>query len=161
MSALLRATLRRAFSPPLPVWVAAGVATVLALVSAWDAAQPTWHRLNADYRTYAAYSDSDRAKAASNAAGFAGDLFGFFSSSLEAGDRVYYQVPKSPYGTLDLHDTVAALGRFYLPAAVQVTDLDDATVVISYRADPRRLGRRFLSQRQNGPDISVSRLAFP
>jgi len=142
-------------------WVAAGVATTLALFSAWEATGPTWRRLNVDYRTYSAYSENQRLQAPSEAAGFRGDLFSFFSSYVREGDRVYYQVPRSTYGTHDLHDTVAALGRFYLAPAVEVTDVEDATVVISYDADPRSLDRRFLFRRQNGQRIFITRVAFP
>jgi hypothetical protein len=142
-------------------WVAAGVATAVALFSAWTSAGTTWRQLNADHRLFSAFSTDQRLYAPSWAAGFQGNLFTFFSSYLREGDRIYYQVPRSPYGTLDLHDTVAALGRFYLLPAVEVTDLEDATVVISYHANPALLHRRFLLQRQNGPRIFISRVANP
>ena len=146
---------------PRAHWVAAGVATLIALVSAWSATGTTWHRLNADYRAYSAYSDEERLLTPVVAAGFRGEVFNFFAAEVDDDDRIYFQVPRRPYGTLDLHDTVAALGRFFLAPAIQVTDLDDATVVISYEADPRSLGREFVSQRQNGPGIFVSRIAEP
>ena len=77
------------------------------------------------------------------------------------GDRIYYQVPRTPFGTLDLHDTVASLGRYTLLPAVEVTDLDDATVVLSYEADPATLHIPFLAQWQYGSGIAVSRVANP
>jgi hypothetical protein len=141
--------------------VLAGAVTCLALLSAWHSAAPTWRRLNADYRTYSAYSKPARAHAASEAAGFNGSLFDFLASHLRRGDRIYYQVPRTPYGTLDLHDTVAALGNFYLLPAVQVSDPEDATVVVSYDADPARLGRTFVSQLPFGPRIFLSRISQP
>jgi hypothetical protein len=157
----VRGSARINLSRPRATWVAAGVATVLALFSALASAETTWRALNADHRLYSAFSTEQRLYAPSWGAGFQGSLFVFFASFLRDGDRVYYQVPRDPYGTLDLHDTVAALGRFYLLPAVEVTDLNDATVVISYHADPSSLGRAFLAQRQNGPDIYISRLANP
>jgi hypothetical protein len=142
-------------------WVAAGVATVVALLSVWDSADSTWRRLADDRETYSAYSAGERLAAPANEAGFAGDVFERLALRVGRGDRVYYQVPRVRFGTLDLHDTVAALGRFYLLPAVEATDLDDATVVVSYDADPAGLGRRYLEQHQYGPGIFLSRLARP
>jgi hypothetical protein len=141
--------------------VAAGLVTVLALASVWHAAAPTWRKLNADYRAFSAYSELQRDGAASANAGFNPELFAALASSIDDDDRVYFQVPRRPYGTLDLHDTFAALGRYYLAPAVEVTDPDDATVVVSYEADPADLGREILLQRQLGPRIFVSRLESP
>ena len=157
----MRAIARTLVPSPGLALVLAGAVTCLALFSAWHSASPTWHRLNADYRTYSAYSKLQRTHAASEAAGFNGSFFDFLASHLGRGDRIYYQVPRTPYGTLDLHDTVAALGNFYLLPAVQVGDLEDATVVVSYDADPALLGRTFLSQLRFGPRISLSRIAQP
>jgi hypothetical protein len=141
--------------------VAAGLATALALLSVWHAAAPTWRRLNADHRTWAAFTDSARQEAAGVNAGFAGTFFETLASYVHADDRVYFQVPRRRYGTLDLHDTVAALGRYYLAPAVEVGDPADATVVVSYEADPRRIRSDWAFQRQLGPQIYVSRVSFP
>ena len=40
--------------------VLASVVTGVALLSVWHEARPTWHRLDSDYDTYAAYSASER-----------------------------------------------------------------------------------------------------
>jgi hypothetical protein len=141
--------------------VAAGLATAVALVSVWHAAAPTWRRLNADHRTWAAYSDTSRQEAASVNAGFAGTFFETLASYVAGDDRVYFQVPRRPYGTLDLHDTFAALGRYYLAPAVEVTDPADATVVVSYDSDPSRIRSEWAFQRQLGPRIYVSRVSYP
>ena len=141
--------------------MAAGLVTALALVSIWHAAAPTWRRLNDGHRTFAAYSDTARRQAASVNAGFAGTLWDQIASYVDRGDRVYYQVPSRPYGTLDLHDTVAALGRWYLAPAVETTDPADATVVISYEADPSALRSEWLLQRQLGDRIFFSRVRYP
>jgi hypothetical protein len=89
-----------------------------------------------------------------------GDLFAFASTNLVRGDRVYFQVPRTKYGTLDLHDTVASIGRFFFLPAVQVRSLDDATVVFSYEADPEALHRRFIRTMPLGSG-SLSRLSYP
>jgi hypothetical protein len=140
---------------------AAGVVTVVALASVWHAAAPTWRKLNADHATFAAYDDTARRQAASANAGFTGTLWDQLASYVHGGDRIYFQVPRRPYGTLDLHDTVAALGRWYLAPAVEVTDPAKATVVVSYEADPAELRPDWLVQRQLGERIFFSRARNP
>jgi hypothetical protein len=142
-------------------WAAAAIATVVACISVWAAAGTTWDELRAEYDVHAARSDESREFAPIEGAGFTGNLFVFFTSSIDGDDRFFLQAPRRPYGTLDLHDTLAALVRYFLLPAVQVTELDDATVVISYEADPARLGRQFFAQSRNGPQIYVSRLVNP
>jgi len=69
-------------------------------------------------------------------------------------------VPRRTYGLLDLHDTIAALGRYFFLPAVEVRSLDRATVVFSFDADPRVLGRRFVGQLRWGSSY-LSRLSYP
>jgi hypothetical protein len=145
----------------LIAWAAVAAATVLALVSVLQSSRVTWHRLGTDYRRFSALVPGQRESAASEAAGFPASLFDLLSLQLRPHDRIYFQIPHTPYGTLDLHDTLAALGRYYLLPAVEVTRLDRATVVVSYEADPGRLGRRFRSQIELGNSLRVSRLAEP
>jgi hypothetical protein len=130
-------------------------------VSIWHGAAPTWRLLNDEHREYASYSEQERRHAPAVQAGFRGSLFDQLDSYVEGGDRVYYQVPHRPYGTLDLHDTVASLGRHYLAPAIEVTDPADATVVVSYHADPSLIDLNWVLQRQLGPGIYVSRAYYP
>jgi hypothetical protein len=156
----LRAT-NGVLSSSRAAWAAAGVATLVALVSVWHGAAPTWRKLDEERREFASYSDEQRRDAAAVHAGFLGGVFTALRSDVGDGDRVYFQVPRRPYGTLDLHDTVAALGRFYLAPAVEVTDPADATVVVSFESDPAALGLRYLGQRRLSPEVVVSRTVLP
>ena len=143
--------------------VLASVVMGVALLSVWHEARPTWRSLDSGYDTYSAYSASGRRGAPITGAGFpavVGDLFGFVSSNLQRGDRVYFQVPRTKYGTLDLHDTIGELGRFFFLPAVEVDSVGDATVVFSYNADPGKLRRRFIGQLRFGSS-TLSRLAYP
>jgi hypothetical protein len=143
--------------------VLAGAVTGVALLSVWHQALPTWRHLDRGYDTYSAYTASQRRAAPITGAGFpavVGDLFRFVASNLQRGDRIYFQVPRTKYGTLDLHDTIGELGRFFFLPAVEVDSVDDATVVFSYNADPGKLGRRFVGQLHFGPG-TLSRIAQP
>ena len=79
------------------------------------------------------------------------------------GDRIYFQVKPSGFGRFfDLPSIVAAVGRFYLLPAVQVPDLREATVVLSYFADPSLLHIHFPIQSRAGlQPIFVSRIKTP
>jgi hypothetical protein len=143
--------------------VLASVVAGVALLSVWHEARPTWRELDSGYDRYSSYSPGDRQAAPITGAGFpavVGDLFTFASSNLQPGDRIYFQVPRTTYGLLDLHDTIAALGRYFFLPAVEVRSLDHATVVFSYEAAPRVLGRRFVGQLRWGSSY-LSRLAYP
>jgi hypothetical protein len=69
----------------------------------------------------------------------------------------------SGYGpNFDLPGIVEALGRFYFLPAVQTASLRDATVVVSYFADPSLLHVTFLTQVRAGlQPLWVSRISAP
>ena len=117
-------------------WVAAGLLTAVALASVWHAAAPTWRKLDADHEDVRGLLRHRAPPGRERERGLRRDALGHVGSYVHGNDRIYFQAPHRPYGTLDLHDTVAALGRWYLAPATEVTDPADATVVLSYEADP-------------------------
>jgi hypothetical protein len=133
---------------------------VAALWSAWHPFNHMRRLLEREGRSYAALTPTERRQAPVTTVGLNGGIFDFYADRLVRGDRVYFQVPRTPYGTLDLHDTVAALGRFFFLPAVEVRSLDDATVVFSYDANPSALHRRFVRTTPLG-SASLSRLSYP
>lgn len=151
---------RLAAYPSVTRSVLAAATGVVMLVSAWHGALPTWRQLDTRYDIYAGYTPLQRSEAPATKAGFVGDLFDVFSSHLARGDRIYFQVPRRRYGTLNLHDTFAALGRYFFLPAVEVAAPADATIVVSYHADPRRLGRPIVSEVDWG-DNHLARLSNP
>ena len=113
--------------------------------------QPVWRAASADYRTYAGYTGLQRRHAPIAGIPLPTDVFDFYAAHVRRGDRIYFQVVREPFGNyLDLPGIVAATGRFYLLPAVQVTDPRKATVVLSWRADPRRLHLRYATQARLG-----------
>ncbi len=61
-----------------------------------------------------------------------------------------------------LRVAVRMIGSFYLLPAVATDDLADATVVVSYHADPNTLPVRYVTQVSAGlQPISVSRIGAP
>jgi hypothetical protein len=139
------------------------VVTALALFSAWHSGGHVWNRLSTEQQQYAAYSDVQRAHAPIDHVGLPSDVFDFYRDRLVRGDRIYFDVAPGGYGQFfDLPGIVAALGQYYLLPAVQVSDLEHATVVLSYDTDPAKLGVHFPTQDRAGQQlIFVSRLRSP
>ena len=141
--------------------VAVAVAAAAMVASVWHEGGTTWRKLDRDYNQYAAYSPPQREQAPILGTGLDPDLFAFVASKLVPGDRVYFQVPRTSYGTLDLYDTVALIGRFAFLPAVEVEGVDDATVVFSYDSDPAQLHRTFIDEAHWSSSSGVSRLSYP
>jgi hypothetical protein len=146
----------------LPSIVVAAV-TVLAFLSAWHSGGHVWHRSDADYRAYAGYSEVDREHAVIDAVPLPSYVFDWYRSYVHRGDRIYFQVLESGFSQwADLPDVVSTVGRYYLLPAVAVDDLADATVVLSYQADPNTLDAHYLTQVRLGLEpIFVSRIEAP
>ena len=141
--------------------VVGAFAVVVALLSAAHSGGYVWRRLGEDRARYAAMTEAQRRHALVEQLGAPGDPFDFFAANVGRGDRVYYQVRPSGLGHfLDLPETVEAVGRYYLLPAVSAPDLQDATVVVTWEADPATLHLRFAEQHQAGVQrLFVSRIA--
>ena len=136
---------------------AAYVATVLALVSAWHSGRHVWHRIQDDRRVYSAYTPTDRENAPAVAVGLDGDIFAWYAQYVGAGDRFYVQVPAD-------HDPrlVRILAGYELLPGVEVDRPSQATVIVSYYADPDALGLHYLTEEQAGAQpLFVSRVSAP
>jgi hypothetical protein len=141
----------------------AALATAIALASAWHSGGHMWRSLENSYGQYAPYTEKQREHAAIEAMGLPGDIFDYYAQYLLRGDRVYFQSRTGGLGAfIDLPTAVTYAGRFYLLPARQATSLDDATVVVSFFADPALLHVRFLTQQRAGlQPIFVSRISLP
>jgi hypothetical protein len=143
--------------------VLAAIATVLALYSAWHSIGHERRIIAADRAGDTALTATARRQAPVNSFKMSGDVFDFFAHYLAKGDRVYFQVMPSGYTSeLDLPGAVEALGRFYFLPAVQTDNLSDATVVVSYYADPSLLHTKYITQvRACLQTLFVSRIRPP
>jgi hypothetical protein len=148
---------------PLVRTAVVAVTTALALLSIWHSGGHVWRRLRTDERTYAAYSSDQRRQAPANMGSLPGDVFDYYLARVHRGDRVYFLVMRSGFGRyFDLHDSIARVGLFYLLPATEVTDVRDATVVLTYYEDPAHLGIHYVTQSEAGQQpIYVSRILPP
>jgi hypothetical protein len=140
-----------------------GVATVVALASAWHSGGHVWRRLDDEQRAFAAYTPAQRRGAAISAIPLDPAVFDFYAQHLAPHDRIYFLTMPSGFGQFfTLPQIVAATGRFYLLPAVQLKKLSDATVVVTYDADPNNLPVHFITEAQAGQQaIYVARIRVP
>jgi hypothetical protein len=121
-----------------------------------------WHRLDLNYQAYKPYTPIERQHAPLAELELPGDVFDWYAKYVGRGDRVYYQVLPSGLGTMDLPTAVEFGGSFYLLPAATVSDPKQATVVVSFMADPKFLHLHFITQQRAGlQPIFVSRVRAP
>jgi hypothetical protein len=137
------------------------VGAILALASAAHSAGHVWSKLDNQRAQYASLTELQRRHAFVEQLGIPGDPFDFYAAYVGRGDRVFYQVKASGLGHfLDLPQSVAAVGRYYLLPAVYEPDLRRATVVVTWEDDPARLHVPFVDQQRSGvQQLFVSRIA--
>jgi hypothetical protein len=141
--------------------LAAAVTCVLAAGSAALRYDSIWDHLGEHRARDEALTEVEREKAQVTAIPLNPDVFEFWRAFLRPGDRVYFHVLESGFSTfVDLPTVVAAAGRFWLLPAIQVEDVADANVVVSWERDPAELGVRFAEQHRAGQQLFfVSRIA--
>ena len=90
----------------------AGVATAIALVSAWHSVGHIRRLLEAGVAHRLAPTTRGVERRIGGALGLDGQIFDFFAAYLQRGDRVYFQVMPSGYSPeFDLPGIIEALGR--------------------------------------------------
>jgi hypothetical protein len=88
------------------------------------------------------------------------DMFDYYRALIRPDDRFYVQVTNAPFGLADKETVVRTIARYYLAPAVEVERPEEATVVLSYDADPGLLPLRYSEQHRAGLQlIFVSRVA--
>jgi hypothetical protein len=134
---------------------------ILAALSAGLKYDVIWDHLTSERRGDEALTPQERERAPLAAIPLAAEIFDYYAAFLRPGDRVYFHVLESGFSDFaDLPTLVATAGRFWLLPAVQVTNLEDATVVVSWERDPGELGIEFSEQHRAGQQLFfVSRIA--
>jgi hypothetical protein len=140
----------RASRHRLVVAALGAVALLLAITSAVRAGPHAWRTLGTEHRTYSGYTSAEDRHAFLSALRVDTQAFDFFASHLRKGDRFFLQVPVGTDENIDELGAAEAASSFYLLPAVRTTDARDATVVLSYDADPRTLGIRLARSVRDG-----------
>ena len=145
---------------------AAGAAlslVVLGLLGAslWLDLPHAWRLMGSQYRAYASYTATQRARAFGDRIPVPMDILDFWRAGVHAGDRYYVQMPPMPFSDLaDKRTIMRDIAHLYLLPAVEARSLRDATVVLTWDADPRTLPVHYSSNEESGLQlIFVSRIA--
>jgi hypothetical protein len=150
-------------SRPSAATALAALATVIALASVWHTGERMWRHLDEQRRVYGNYTETQRRHAPLDTMGVPSDIFDFYRQYVGRGDRIHFQVRESGFSSFyDLPTAIRFAGHYYLLPAIQAKDLRDATVVVTFFDDPRRLPVRYATQQQAGiQPIFVSRIRAP
>jgi hypothetical protein len=140
---------------------ATAIAAVVGLVSTVASGVPDASRtLDAERNRFSTSTANERAQAFGARIPTPMEVFDFYRRQLKADDRFYVQVTNEGFGNADKATVVRSVARLYLAPAIEVARPEDATVVLSYDADPGLLPLRYSEQTRAGLQLFfVSRVA--
>ena len=136
--------------------------TVLALAySGWKDIPHSWRLMRTQYVAYSGYTRTQRDRAFGTSIPMPMDILDFWRSHLRPWDRYWIQMPHEAFSSNGDKKYVAQLiSHVYLLPAIETTKLSQATVVLSWDADPKTLHLGFWEQFRAGQQlIYVSRIA--
>ncbi len=119
--------------------------------SAWKDVPHSWRLLRTQYAAYHGLSRAERDQEFISALPLRTDIFDFWRAWLRPGDRYWIQIPYEAFSTnADKKLVVRSVSHLYLLPAVEARSPVDATVVLSWDADPGLLHLRYLEQHRAG-----------
>jgi hypothetical protein len=148
-------TLRRSVALAASLTIAVALA-----VSAWHNVPHSWRLMRNEHRDFAGYSSAQRDRAFGNLIPLRMDILDFWRAQLRPGDRYWIQIPFEAFSTAaNKKLVVRTVAHLYLLPAIETRRLADATVVLSWDADPGTLHLKYSDQARAGLQlIFVSRI---
>jgi hypothetical protein len=141
-------------------WALAGGACVGLAWSGWKDVPHSWRLMRNEHALYAGYTRAQRDDAYGALIPIRMDILGFWRRQLQSGDRYWIQIPDEAFSANgDKRFVVRSVSHLYLLPATEASSLRDATVVLSWDADPGTLGLRYSQQARAGLQlVFVSRI---
>lgn len=120
----------------------------------------SWRLMRSEHDRFASLSRSEKEQAFGTMLPLPMEIFAWYRNYLRPGDRYFVQVHPNAFGEfIDKPTAVRTVARLYLLPAVEVADLRQADVVVSFDADPAELHVRYSEQERSGQQlIFVSRI---
>ena len=140
---------------------AVATVTVLALVyTGWKDMPHSWRLMRSQHAAYVGYTRAQRDRAFGTAIPMPMEILDFWRSWLRPWDRYWIQMPHEAFSSSGDKKYVARLvAHVYLLPAIEATNLNQATVVLSWDADPNVLHLAYWEQWRSGQQlIYVSRI---
>jgi hypothetical protein len=140
----------------------AALSVVAALAySGWRDVPHSIDMVRTQHRIYAGYTEAQRARAFGTQIPIDMGILDFWRDGLQPGDRYWIQMPPEPFAThADKRYVARSIAHVYLLPAIEVARPADATVVLTWDADPATLHLHYGVQCEAGLQlIFVSRVA--
>jgi len=120
----------------------------------------SWRLMRNEHARFAGYTAKQREQAYGTLLPLRMDIFDFWRAWLRPGDHYWIQIPQEAFSSnADKRLVVRSVAHLYLLPALETRRLADATVVLSWDADPGLLHLRFSEQERAGLQvIFVSRI---
>ena len=116
----------------------AAASILVAAASATLGISRVWPRLDTLQRTYAPLSKPDAESYPARDLGLDPAVFDFYKRHLEPGERFYVHAPQR--GPVTVWLKARSWAWYWLAPAIEVGELQQARAIVSYDADPARLG---------------------
>lgn len=131
------------------------VAVVVALaVSAWRNVPHSWRLMRTEHAQFAGYTSAQREQAFGALIPLRMDILDFWRANLRPGDRYWIQIPYEAFSpAADKKLVVRTVSHLYLLPAIETRHLSDATVVLSWDADPGLLHLHYSEQARAGLQV--------
>jgi hypothetical protein len=140
----------------------AGLAVVAALAySGWRDVPHAWDVMRSQHAIYLGYTRAQRERAFGTSIPMPMDIFDFWRDGLRPGDRYWIQMPPMPFASYaDKRYIARNIAHVYLLPAIEASSPKDATVILTWDADPAKLHLEYAEQREAGLQlIYISRVA--
>jgi hypothetical protein len=136
------------------------LAVAALVVSGWKDVPHSWRMLRSQHAAYAGYTRDQRDRAFGTSIPMPMEILDFWRQWLRPWDRYWIQMPHEAFSTNGDKKYVARLiSHVYLLPAIETTDPKQATVILSWDADPAVLHLQFWQQFRAGQQlIFVSRV---
>jgi hypothetical protein len=141
--------------------VAAAAAAAAALAwSGWKDVPHSWRLMRTQYAFYHGKTRDDRDREFGAQIPLRMDILDFWRAFLRPGDRYWIQIPHEAFSVnADKKLIVRSVSHLYLLPATEAPSLRDATVILSWDADPGLLHLKFSEQQRAGLQlVFVSRI---
>jgi hypothetical protein len=140
----------------------AALAVVAALgYSGWHDVPHSWDLMRSQDAIYRGLTQAQRERAFGTQIPIPMDILDFWRDGLQPGDRYWIQMPPAPFASgADKRYITRNIAHLYFLPAIEASRPADATVVLTWDADPNALGLKYSEQREAGLQlIYISRLA--
>ena len=120
----------------------------------------SWRLMRNEHAQFAGYTQTQRNQAFGALIPIRMDIFDFWRANLQRNDRYWIQIPNEAFSVnADKKFVVRSIAHLYLLPATEARSLSDATVVLSWDADPAMLHLHYSQQERAGLQlIFVSRI---